>query len=126
MFSLSTKELGLTDLYVRKIKVKDDKVIINKNRPIPMHSFDEAKKLITELIDLGVLEPSNAVHRSPLVLENKPNSNQKRICIDFRQMNMFTEDNLHPMPTIMETRNIRAGCKWWSILDLSMAYFQIP
>ena len=126
MFSLSTKELGLTDLYVRKIKVKDDKVIINKNRPIPMHSFDEAKKLITELIDLGFLEPSNAVHRSPLVLVNKPNSNQKRICIDFRQMNMCTEDNLHPMPTIMETINIWAGCKWWSKLDLSMAYFQIP
>ena len=126
VFSLSTKELGLTDLYVHKINLKDDKVIINKNRPIPMHSFDEAKKMVTELLDLGVLEPSNAVHRSPLVLVNKPNSNQKRICLDFRTLNSYTEDNLHPMPTVMETRNIWAGCKWWSVLDLSMAYFQIP
>ena len=126
IFSLSTKELGLTDLYVHKIKVKDDKVIINKNRPIPLHMFDEAKRMVTELLDLGVLEPSNAIHRSPLVLVNKPNSNQKRFCLDYRILNSYTEDNLHPMPTVMETRNIWAGCKWWSVLDLSMAYFQIP
>ena len=117
MFSLSDKELGLTDLYVHRIKLKDDKVIINENRPIPMHSFDAAKKMISDLIETGVVEPSTAVHRSPLVLVNKRNSTQKRLCIDFRELNKNTCDNMHPMPTMMETRNTWVGCKFWSLLD---------
>ena len=36
VFSLSQKELGLTDLNVHKIKLKNDDVVINKNRPIPI------------------------------------------------------------------------------------------
>lgn len=125
VFSLSERELGLTDLYVHKIKIKDEGVVINKNRPIPMHTFDAAKKLITDLIELGVLEPSNSVHRSPLVLVGKKTGG-KRLCIDYRMLNEITEDNMHPMPTVWETRNVWAGCRWWSTLDLSSAYFQIP
>ena len=126
VFSLSDKELGLTDLYVHKIKLKDDRAIIHKNRPIPMHSFETAKKMISDLVELGVLEPSNAVHRSPLLLVDKANSSKKRLVIDFRCMNEVTEDSPHPMPTMMEARNTWAGCKFWSVLDLSMAYFQVP
>ena len=124
VFSLSDKEIGLSDLYVHKIKLKSEEVVINKNRPIPLHSFDAAKKLITDLIDMGVLEPSNSVHRNAIVFVKKK-SGGMRGCLDFRELNRLTEDNLHPMPTIMETRNIWANCKWWSVLDLSSAYYQI-
>ena len=125
VFSLSKKEIGLTDLYVHKIKLKNEDVVINKNRPIPMHKFAEAKKTMTDLIEMGVLEPSTSHHRSPLVLVSKKTGG-KRFCADFRRLNQLIEDCEHPLPTVWETRNVWAGCKWFSVLDLSSAYFQIP
>jgi hypothetical protein len=125
VFSLSEKELGLTDLYVHEIKLKSEDVIINKIRPIPMHSFDAAKKLILDLLEIGVLEPSNAVHKSSLVVVGKKDGGQ-RVCADLRELNRLSEDRMHPMPTIWETRNIWAGCRWWSTLDMSSSYHQIP
>eukprot|EP00116_Pleurobrachia_bachei_P000433 sb/3460695/ len=125
IFSLSDKELGLTTLYTHEIKLKEDATIVNKNRPIPMHSFETAKEMIIDMIQMGVLEPSTATYRSPLVIVKKKNG-KNRMCIDFRLLNEATVSNLHPLPTVQETRNIWFGCQIWSVMDLSSAFWQIP
>ena len=125
VFSISKKEIGLTNMYVHKIKLKKEGLVINKNRPIPMHKFAEAQKTMKDLIDMGVLEPSTSKNRSNLVLVNKKDGT-KRFTADLRTLNDMIEDCEHPMPTVWETRNIWSGCKWFSVLDLSSAYYQIP
>ena len=86
VFSLSKKEIGLTDLYTHHIKLKDDKTIISKNRPIPLHKFTEFKEMMTDLIEMRVLEPSMGKHRSPLILVTKKDETS-RFCVDYRELN---------------------------------------
>ena len=90
-----------------------------------MHSFETAKEIIIDMIQMGVLEPSTATYRSPLVIVKKKNG-KNRMCIDFRLLNEATVSNLHPILTVQETWNIWLKCKIWSVMDLSSAFWQIP
>ena len=74
---------------------------------------------------MGVLEPSTSKHRSPLILVTKKDGTS-RFCVDYRELNKHTVDCDRPVPSIWETRNIWPNCKWFSTLDLSSAYWQIP
>ena len=125
IWSLSKKEIGITSLYTHKIYLKDDKPVQVKNRPIPMHNFAEVQKTISEMIDMGVLEPSSSPYRAPLLLVGKKDGS-KRMCVDYRALNLNTIDIQHPLPTIQETRSVWADCKYYSTLDLTSAYHQIP
>ena len=56
-------------------------------------------RLIQDMLDLGVIEPSISSYSSPIVLVPKKDGSV-RFCIDFRKLNKVTEFDAEPMPNM--------------------------
>lgn len=66
-------------------------------RPIPHKGWAAVEKEVTEILRLGVTEPSRSGWRSPIVLVPKPDGSI-RFCIDFRSVNAQAKFDAYPMP----------------------------
>ena len=90
--------------------------------PQKMDIIDEQVK---QLLDVGVIEPSESAWRSPLVVVQKKDG-KPRLCTDFRMLNMITRKDKFPMPTARSLFLYMAYKKptMWSALDLLSGYHQ--
>ena len=75
------------------------------------------------MVKQGIIEPSNSVWKSPVVLTRKPD-NIYRFCIDFRLINRVTVRDTYPLPTVQETLLRLEGSIYFSSCDLQAGYYQ--
>ena len=81
-----TNILGTTSLVEHDIKLNTSEPIRFKGYPIPYQSVATVNEEVSNMLELGVIEPLNAPFSSPLVLVRTKDSTV-RLCIDFRQLN---------------------------------------
>ena len=89
---------------------------------------EKSKALIAEILkDLenrDIIENSTAAWLSPIVLVNKP-SGDKRLCLDYREVNKHLAVDIHPLPRLEELVEKVSGQGWYATLDLKDAYYQV-
>lgn len=66
------------------------------------------------------IEPSSSHWVSSIVLVKKKDGST-RFCVDYRKLNDVTI----PLPRIDDCLDARAGCKWFSTLDLCSVYWKV-
>ena len=112
-------ELGKCNLILMVIKVDETEGVVSSRpyrySPQKMDIIDEQVK---QLLDMGVIEPSESAWRSPLVVVQKKDG-KPRICTDFRMLNMITRKDKFPIPTARSLFLYMAYKKptIWSALD---------
>jgi hypothetical protein len=92
---------------------------------ITQHKKDEIETQISELLRNGMIQPSNSPFAYPIILARKKTGDW-RLCVDYRRLNALTVKNKYPLPVIDELLDEVQGAKWFSSLDLSLGYQQIP
>ena len=113
-------ELGKCNLIPMVIKVDETEGVVSRRlyrySPQKRDIIDEQVK---QLLDLGVIEPSESAWRSPLVVVQKKDW-KPRLWTDFRMLNMITRKDKFPMPTARSLFLYMAYKKptIWSALDL--------
>ena len=87
--------------------------------------MDMIDKEVRQLIDIGVIEPSESAWRSPLVVVQKKDG-KPRLCTDFCMLNQITFKDKFPMPTARSLFLYMAYKKttMWTALDLLSGYHQ--
>ena len=125
LFVLGHTELG-------RIKIPPVKVHLECSKPVRSPSFrhpERAKEIILNLVqdmkDKDVIEPSTAAWLSPVVLVSKANTTSKRFCIDFRRVNAQLRVDLGVLPKLDELIEAAAGHKYYVMVDLKEAYYQV-
>ena len=109
-----------------KIRVDELQGIVSlrpyRYSPQKMDIIDEQ---VRQLINIGVIKPSESVWRSALVVVQKKDG-KPRLCTDFRMLNMITFKDEFPMPTARSLFLYMAYKKptIWSALDLLSGYHQ--
>jgi len=84
----------------------------------------EVERQIRELLDLGLIRPSNSPMASPIVCVAKKGGGV-RIACDYRYRNSFTVGNAFPMSTIDDVlRKIGSG-RFISVFDAKSGYWQV-
>jgi hypothetical protein len=98
------------------------------NRPPYRAGFKE-KKIIEEqvkdMLEKGVIKESQSPWASPVVLVGKKDGSV-RFCVDYGKLNKITKRDVYPLPRIDDSLNSLGKSKYFSTLDLTSGYWQIP
>ena len=71
LFALTLKELGKTSLVQNEIKLSDKTPFKERYRRIPPHQYEEVRKHLQEMLDIGAIHRSTSPWTSPVVLVHK-------------------------------------------------------
>ncbi|BHF81940.1 hypothetical protein SprV_0802507500 [Sparganum proliferum] len=124
LFSWSTDTLGRTRLVQHTIDTGDAKPIWQPPRRIPVRYRDEVDKLLDELLQAKIIQPSSSPRASPIALVPKKDGSL-RLCVDYRRLNAVTVRDSFPLPRLDDTIDALGQAAWFSILDLKSGYWQV-
>ncbi|WVZ96841.1 hypothetical protein U9M48_042424 [Paspalum notatum var. saurae] len=89
---------------------------------------DELKELKTQLqepLDKGFIRPSSSPWGCPALFVEKKDQGGKRLCVDYRPLNVVTIKNKYTLPHIDILFDQLAGANVFSKIDLRSGYYQI-
>ena len=124
IFALESMELGKTDLVKHVIRVDNPVPFKERYRRIPPHQFEEVRKHLAEMEEIGAIRRSNSPWASPIVLVRKKDGSL-RFCIDLRKLNSRTIKDAYSLPRIEESLDCLNGACIFSSLDLKSGYWQV-
>ncbi|CAB0038284.1 unnamed protein product [Trichogramma brassicae] len=117
---------GKTDLIEHHIKLIDDVPIKLKLRRMSPVMWQIAKTIVEKWEKEGVIERSASDYCSAPVLVRKQNSDEYRMCIDFREVNKKTIKDAYPVASMDTVLDKLRRARYISEIDLKAAYHQIP
>ncbi|XP_064595725.1 uncharacterized protein K02A2.6-like [Liolophura sinensis] len=122
-------DIGLMRCDPVKIKLKENVTpyAIHTARRIPIPLLQKVEVELKRMEQSGVItkvaEPTDWC--APMVPVVKPNG-KVRICVDLRQLNKAIKRERYTLPTIDDVLHKMANAKYFSRLDASSGFYQIP
>ncbi|MGH0117755.1 UNVERIFIED_CONTAM: hypothetical protein FKN15_039051 [Acipenser sinensis] len=98
-----------------------------RQRPyrIPESRRSVMRREVEDMLELGVVQPSQSEWCSPVVMVPKKDGTT-RFCVDFRRVNAISKFDAYPMPRVDELLDRLGKARYLSTLDLTKGYWQIP
>ena len=125
IFSKNSFDIGLCIKHRFSIRCSESVSLNLPSRRIPMHLQSKVTEMISLLLKNDIIKLSDSPYNSPLVIVPKKD-NTIRLCVDFRELNRQTiKDNFH-IPNSQEIFDSVGGNSYFSTIDLSKGYHQIP
>jgi hypothetical protein len=90
----------------------------------PPQLKDEIERQITTMLQQGVIQKSNSLYASPVLLVKKKDDTW-RVCVDYRYLNALTIKSKYSVPVFDQLIDELAHSCWFSKLDLKVGYHQI-
>ena len=125
IFSIDSFDIGQANNCFHNIDVGDNKPIYCKPYRLPHSQMKVSETYIKEMLQAGVIEPSQSSWSSPHFLVDKADGSS-RFVIDFRKLNSITVKDRMPLPNTEELLDKLSGSKVFSCLDLTSGFWQIP
>ena len=124
VFALDASELGTTTFVTHTIHTGDHTPMRQPVRRMPFALRAEVDKMVGDMLDQGVIQPSSSPWASPVVLVRKKDGGM-RFCVDYRKLNHVTKLDEFPLPRIDDTLDLLAGARYFTTLDLASGYWQV-
>ena len=122
---LFTDKPGSTSLIEHTINLTSDVPVRSKPYSVPYGVRELLRNDIQEMQDLGIIRVSNSPYASPVVIVKKKDGSD-RVCVDYRKLNKLTVFDPEPIVTSEDLFRRFSEDKYFSKIDLSKGYWQIP
>ena len=116
---------GYTDSIEHVITLETKIPVSKKPYPTPPHLIKVFNDEVDKMIEMGIIERSVSPYCSPVVLVKKSDGSW-RFCIDFRGLNDITVFDCEPMPMVDGSLGDFTNDIFFTELDLTKGYWQIP
>ena len=116
--------LGHTNVVKHTINTGNNQPVRHHPCHLPYAHRAEAEHQIAEMLNQGIISPSNSPWSSPIVLVKKRNG-EFRFCVDYGRLNEVTENDSHALPNIADILDSLGNSRYLSTLDLRNGYWQI-
>ena len=111
--------------YEHTIKLTKPNPNINKTYAVPFALREQVAICIREMLEADIIEKATSPYCNPLRIV-KRNENKVRVYLDARLLNQYVEDDHESPPMIEELIQKFYKCKYFSKIDLTVGYWQIP
>lgn len=130
IFSKRLFTIGSTDKVTPEFYVQGENLPSIRNYGVPQILKPILREQIDELLEAGLVEPSNAEISFPLLLIKKRNkssdgTDQYRQVVDYRYLNDHIKFANYPLPQINQLLDELKGSEYFTNLDLHSSFFQI-
>ena len=115
------KELGRTNIIQHTIQLLDERPVSKGNRPLNQKDQIWIKQELKDLLERGIIRESTSLYSAPIVVVDKK-TGDRRMCIDYRDLNVKTKKNSYPIPRQTEIFASFQGAQWFTSLDLASRY----
>ena len=124
IFAVDDLELGKTDLVKHVIKLDNYVPFKEWYQQIPPHQYEEVRKHLNEMLEIGAIRKSNSSWSSAVVLVRKKDGSL-RFCIDLRKLNVRTVKDAYSLPRIEDSLDSLNGSCIFTSIDLKAGYWQV-
>ncbi|GKT24632.1 hypothetical protein ADUPG1_012796, partial [Aduncisulcus paluster] len=104
--------------------VDEDQFTASKARYLSPPMKKIVSDRIKELLDAGIIRPSESNFASPIVIVKK-RTGEYRMCVDYTLLNLNTRPLPYPIPFVEEILGQLADYSWFATLDLRSGFHQI-
>lgn len=116
---------GCINNYEHEIRLKNKKIIIRKNYPVPVGKRVKVREVLDKLEKMGIIEQAVSEYCNPLRIVDKKDG-EIRICVDARYLNEHIEAEHEGPPDINDILQKYEGMTVFSTTDLTQGFLQIP
>ncbi|CAM5076925.1 unnamed protein product [Natator depressus] len=116
---------GLTERAYHSIDTGNARPIRVQPYRVSPQAKTAIEREIHDMLQMGVIRPSESAWASPVVLVPKPDG-EIRFCVDYRKLNAVTRPDNYPMPRTDELLEKLGRAQFISTLDLTKGYWQVP
>ncbi len=116
---------GRTNLIQHHIEMEPGVVVCSRPYRLPEHKKKVVQSELEAMLEMGVIEESHSDWASPIVLVPKTDGSV-RFCVDYRKVNAVSMFDAYPMPRVDELLDRLDTARFYSTLDLTKGYWQIP
>lgn len=106
------------------VKLKEDKVYHASPQRLSVFERRELDKMISELLESGVIRESSSPYSSKVVLTKKKNGSY-RLCVNFRALNKLVERDHYPIPVIEDQISKLQNKRYFTSLDLKNGFHHV-
>ena len=123
IFTLESNELGCTNTK-HEIHIDNSEPFKERFRCIPPSLLEEVRASLWDMLDAGMIHPSQSLWCNTVVLVRKKDDTL-HFCIDFKHLNTWTRQDSYPLPNIQEALESMAGVTHFSSMDFKSGFWQI-
>ncbi|KAK3106295.1 hypothetical protein FSP39_017215 [Pinctada imbricata] len=124
ILSTGDRDIGHNEAVKHRIELSNEIPFKQRYRKIPPSMIDEVREHIQQLLEGNIIRKSHSPFSSNVVLARKKNG-QRRLCIDYRQLNGRTIKDNYALPRIKDIIENLAGNRFFSVLDMKAGYHQV-
>ncbi|KAG7485602.1 hypothetical protein JOB18_014053 [Solea senegalensis] len=116
---------GRTNLIHHHIETSPGVTVRSRPYRLPEHKRKTVQAELQAMLEMGVIEESNSDWCCPIVLVRKSDGSI-RFCVDYRRVNEVSKFDAYPMPRVDELLDRLGTARFFTTLDLTKGYWQIP
>ena len=125
-FSKHEFDLGRANCLEAVIDISED-----RPRPEPMRRYariyrEAVDEQTRQMIKADIIEEASSRFNSNLVIVKKRDSDKVRVTVDLRKLNAVCYLDRYPLPKIRDIFECLEGNVWFTSMDISNSFYQVP